>query len=254
MKVVILCGGKGTRLKEHTEYIPKPLVEIGHYPILWHVMKIYAHSGFTDFVLCLGYKGEKIREYFASGPNARVLTADQIEYRDNGGEAWHITFADTGPETNTGGRVKLIEPHIDDDTFLVTYGDGVSDVNLRALLDYHRSHQRTATLTSVQPLSQFGILDIDEQGCIQHFREKPRMNVWVNGGFFVFNRSIFEYLGPNDVLEGEPFERMAAQRQIMAYQHRGFWACMDTYKDTLTLNELWSTDRAGWKLWQEIAV
>ena len=263
MTVAILCGGKGTRLTERTGQIPKPLVEVGDRPILWHIMKIYAHFGFTDFVLCLGYKGDKIRDYFTSNGHYTPLpldvapfgaTPERIEYEDGDGPRWRITFLDTGTETNTGGRVAQLRPVIDEDTFFVTYGDGVANVDLAALLRFHREHGRIATLTAVQPYSQFGILKLDEMGCIHRFEEKPRMNDWVNGGFFVFNRAIFDYLGPNDILEKEPFEQLAGAGQIMDYRHGDFWQCMDTFKDTLTLNSLWESNRAGWRVWDEIAV
>lgn len=261
MIVAILCGGKGTRLVEHTEHIPKPLVEVGNRPILWHIMKIYAHFGVKDFVLCLGYKGEKIRDYFTAGENWRVAApvpspgaADCIEYFEGARDRWRITFLDTGQETNTGGRVRQIEPYVDSDAFFVTYGDGVANIDLRALLQFHQQHGRIATLSAVQPVSQFGILQLDRLGGIQRFEEKPRMNVWVNGGFFVFDRRVFGYLGSNDILEREPFERLAGEGQIMAYRHTAFWQCMDTYKDTLNLNALWQSRQADWKIWDELAV
>ena len=266
MKTAILCGGKGTRLLEHTERIPKPLVEIGNRPIVWHIMKLYAHYGFADFVLCLGYKGEMIRDYFTSGTNWRPVPTEvgastpdasnvpeSIEYHESPDERWRITFVETGPETNTGGRVQRIAPYVGE-TFFVTYGDGVANVDISALLSFHHAHGRIATLTAVQPLSQFGILQLDGAGCIERFTEKPRMNVWVNGGFFVFDRRIFDYLGPDDILEREPFERLAEERNIVAYRHHDFWECMDTYKDALNLNQLWQTNRAGWKIWNELAV
>lgn len=255
MIVAILCGGKGTRLGGHAGQLPKPLVEIGNRPVLWHIMKMYAHQGYADFVLCLGYKGDHIRDYFKAGENWRVLaplssnpSADRIEYFDSPDTRWRITFLDTGPETNTGGRVRQLAPYVDD-TFFATYGDGVAALDLRALHDFHIGHGRVATLTAVQPFSQFGILRVDPDCCISRFDEKPRMTEWVNGGFFVFDRRVFDYLGSDDVLEHEPFQRLACQHQIMAYQHRGFWQCMDTYKDVLTLNSLWHADQAEWKNW-----
>lgn len=263
MTVVILCGGKGTRLTERTEHIPKPLVEIGDQPILWHIMKMYAHFGFTDFVLCLGYKGEKIREYFTAGHEWHYIpagqpadgsSADRIAYGGATGENWRITFLETGPETNTGGRVLQAQPYIDGDTFFATYGDGVANVDLAGLRRFHGAHGRIATLTAVQPYSQFGILKLDDEDGIQRFEEKPRLDAWVNGGFFVFNRRIFDYLGPDDILERQPFERLASDGQIMAFRHSGFWECMDTFKDTMTLNALWENNQAAWKMWDEIAV
>jgi glucose-1-phosphate cytidylyltransferase len=258
MKVVILCGGKGTRLKEHTESIPKPLIEIGGRPILWHIMKIYAAHGFDDFVLCLGYRGQAIKEYFMdylswrhhdfsldlSGkePNIHLLNHDR--------EQWKITFADTGEETNTGGRVKQIAPLVgDDDSFMVTYGDGVADINIKRLAEFHRAHGRIGTITVVNPPSQFGLLDVEADGRVSRFREKPILDQWINGGFFVFRREFFEYLGEDDVLERAPLERLAEKGQLMAFHHETYWKCMDTYKDTVELNELWASGKAPWKVW-----
>jgi len=241
--------------------MPKPLVEVGGRPILWHVMKIYAHHGFTDFVLALGYLGHKIKEYFLRYEAWRTEDfrfhfdaargEGEVEPLREGTERWHILFADTGQQTPTGGRIKLLEPYLQGDTFLATYADGVADLDLRALLDFHRAHGRLATLTAVRPISPFGLLDLAEDGCITRFLEKPRMEQWINGGFFVFERGVLDYLRPNSVLEREPFERLATEGQIYAYQHTGFWACMDTYKDTEMLNRLWETGQAPWKIWDE---
>lgn len=258
MVVAILCGGKGTRLGEHTGQIPKPLIGVGSRPILWHIMKIYAHHGFVDFVLCLGHLGDRIRDYFTAGENWRYVApatstapGERIDYFDDVAQRWRITFLETGVDTNTGGRVAQLAPFVDDAPFFVTYGDGVADIDLHALLRFHRDHGRIATLTAIQPLSQFGIVQIDPHGGIQSFEEKPRMSQWVNGGFFVFDRRVFSYIGPDDVLEREPFERLAGERQIMAYQHTAFWQCMDTYKDTLNLNALWQSRQAPWRVWNE---
>jgi glucose-1-phosphate cytidylyltransferase len=260
MKVAILCGGKGTRLQEKTESIPKPLIEIGGRPILWHIMKIYAHYGFNDFVLLLGYKGEKIKEYFMDGDlwrrhNFTLATAPgchpHIEYLQQEAEDWRITFVDTGLETNTGGRIKRAEPYLDDDTFMVTYGDGVADIDLQELLCAHERHRRIATVTAVTPVCQFGIMQIDTSGVVREFREKPRMTDWVNGGFFVFNREVFRYLESDSILEREPLQRLAKDGEIVAYQHCGFWLCMDTYKDAVALDNLWNSKRAEWKLWSD---
>lgn len=231
MKVVILCGGKGTRLKEKTESLPKPLIEIGGRAILWHIMKIYASHGFTDFVLCLGYKAQMIKEYFRQT------------------EGWNITFADTGEETNTGGRIKLIENHIDGEDFMVTYGDGVADIDLKKLAAFHKAHGRIGTVTSVNPPSQFGLLDIDASGRVNRFREKPVVDQWINGGFFIFKKTFFSFLGTDDILEKKPLEALSREDQLMAYKHNSFWKCMDTYKDTLALNEAWASDKAPWKIW-----
>ncbi len=260
MKVAILCGGKGTRLQEKTESVPKPLIEIGGRPILWHIMKIYSHWGFNDFVLLLGYKGEKIKEYFVDGDrwrrhNFRLEMAPgeqpRLEYLHQDDEAWRVTFVDTGLETNTGGRIKKAEPYIDGDTFMVTYGDGVADIDLRELVSTHRRHGRFATVTAVTPLSQFGIMRVGEDSTVREFTEKPRMRDWVNGGFFVFQREVFRFLGDNAILEREPLQRLAEEGQIVAHKHGGFWACMDTYKDAVTLDNLWNSKQARWKLWED---
>ncbi len=259
MKVVILCGGKGTRLHEHTEYIPKALVEIGGKPILWHIMKIYSACGFNDFILCLGYLGDKIKEYFleySSWRNADFSlklgqsSQSKIDYLTNSKEKWNITFAETGPETNTGGRIKRIKKSIKEDTFFVTYGDGLADIDLRELLNFHHSHTRIATVTVVNPRSNFGILDLSKEGLVTEFQEKPPLDAWINGGFFVFNRKIFEYLEKNSILEKEPLQYLAAKRQLVAYKHRGFWSCMDTYKDNMDLNYLWERGEAKWQIWK----
>jgi len=259
MKVVILCGGKGTRLREETEFRPKPMVEIGGRPILWHIMRLYAHHGLNEFVLCLGYKGSMIKEYFLNydsmlkdftvnfGPQKRPTVA----FHDGADEGhFSITLADTGPETMTGGRVKRIERYITDDTFAVTYGDGLADLNVSELLRFHHDHGKLATVTAIQPTSRFGVLDIDKHGAVAQFREKPITDEWINGGFFVFNRRVFEYLDTECVLEQEPLMRLAAEGELMAYRHRGFWHAMDTYRDTLLLNEMWSRDDAPWAVWQ----
>jgi len=226
---VILCGGKGTRLREYTETIPKPMVEIGSKPILWHLMKIYASHGFNEFILCLGYKGELIRDYFK-----------------NNDLGVKITFVDTGQETETGGRIKKIEPHIKDNVFFATYADGLADIDLNELLEHHSKSKKIATLTTVNPLSQFGVIEIDENDTIIKFKEKPLLNQWINGGFFVFSRGIFEYLKEDSVLEKEPFERLAADQQISAFKLKKFWKCMDTFKDVQLLNELSAKGDSPW--------
>jgi len=257
MKLVLLCGGLGTRLREETEYRPKALVEIGGRPILWHIMKLYAHHGFKNFVICLGYRGNMIKEYFL---NYKAMNNDfticlgnqsQITFQDAHGEQdYMITLADTGLETMTGGRVKRIEKYIDGDTFMVTYGDGVSDINIRVLLDFHLSHGRLATVTTVRPTSRFGILNLDDEGNVLSFLEKPRLEGWINAGFFVFNRRFFDYLGGDEcILEQEPLERLASEGQLMGYRHSGFFFAMDTYREYRYLNELWENGKAPWKVW-----
>lgn len=236
MKVVILCGGQGTRLKEKTDSIPKPLVEVGGKPILWHIMKIYSAYGFNEFVLCLGYKGAMIREYF---------TEEMKSF-----PAWRIDFADTGEATQTGGRVKKIEPLISDDRFMVTYGDGVSNLDIRKLVQFHQKHGGIGTVTTVNPPSQFGLLSFDASGKVEKFQEKPQTEQWINGGFFVFEKSFFKYLGEDSILEKEPLEKLSKDGKLFAYRHEGFWKCMDTYKDTLALNDLWNSNGAPWKTWE----
>ncbi len=261
MKTVILCGGKGMRLREYTEAIPKVLVEVGGKPILWHIMKSYAQAGHTDFVLALGYLGDRIKEYFLDYHSWRrrdmrlhLGNGNVPELLGDNREDWSITFANTGPETNTGGRIKRLEPYLTDDLFFATYGDGVSDVDLGALLDFHRTHGRIATVTVVQPRLTLGVLDIDGGQRVTRFEEKPRMDGWVNGGFFVFDRRVFDYLGDQTDLERECLVRLAEQGELMGYQHTGFWACMDTYKDNVDLNAAWACGRAPWRTWEETRI
>jgi glucose-1-phosphate cytidylyltransferase len=231
--VVILCGGRGTRLQEHTHSIPKPLVEVGGRPILWHIVRIYASQGFRRFVLCLGYKGELIEEF--------VQTPDF--------EGLDIICAPTGLDTPTGGRIKLAGEHLGGGTFAATYGDGVADIDLDDLAGYHAQHGDLATMTVVRPLLQFGITELNGDGRVRGFQEKPRSDHWINGGFFCFEPGVLEYLEESSVLEREPLERLAADGQLHAYRHEGFWDCMDTYKDAVLLNDLWEQDRAPWKVW-----
>ncbi len=233
MKTVILCGGEGTRLRELTDYIPKPLVEIGGKPILWHIMKIYSHYGWNDFVLCLGHKGDLIEDYL----------------KKNREEGWNITFADTGLNTNTGGRIKKIERYIDDELFFATYGDGLADIDLDALLRFHKAGKKMATITCVNPPSQFGAVEISGDDSITYFREKPSTSQWINGGFFVFARAVFDLVRENDVLEKEPFEALVRKKQMAAYKLTRYWGCMDTFKDMQVLNTLWKENKASWKVW-----
>lgn len=259
MKTVILCGGKGTRLKEHTQEIPKALIEIGNKPIIWHIMKLYSYFGHRDFILCLGYKGEKIEKYALNSSDDGLLSRkmvvqgkDRILNINCDSASWSINLAYTGLATNTGGRIKKIQHLVGNgETFFATYGDGLADVNINALLEFHRQHGKIATLVAATPVSQFGILHIDHDGVITRFEEKPRSDQWINGGFFVFNQQVFDYLEEGSVLEKEPLERLARDRQLIAFKHSGFWVCMDTYKDTLTLNELWESGNARWKIWPD---
>lgn len=256
MKVVILCGGQGTRLREETEFRPKPLIEVGDRPILWHIMKLYAHHGFHDFLLCLGYKGSMIKEYFL---NYEAMNNDfsiclgrgsQIDYLNRHEEQnFRVTLADTGWDTMTGGRILRVRPYIDDQTFLVTYGDGVSDVNVCDLLSFHRAHGKIATVTTFRPVSRFGILNIRENRVL-NFNEKPKADAWASAGYFVFDRRVFEYLsGDATILEREPLERLAAEGQLMAYHHEGFFFAMDTFRDYEALNQLWKSGAPPWKVW-----
>lgn len=258
MKVVILCGGQGTRLREHTEHLPKPLVEIGGRPIVWHIMKHYAHYGHRDFVLCLGYKGWKIKEYFLN--YARM--SDDLSVDLSGAtppraighatpEDWRITLVETGETAMTGARIARAARYLDGERFLVTYGDGVADIDLHALIATHQRSGGLATVTGVRPPARFGELLLDE-GRVARFSEKPQVqDSWINGGFFVFEPQVLNRLSTEDgcVLERAPLEGLAADRQLAAYLHDGFWQCMDTGRDYALLNELWSSGRAPWASW-----
>ena len=257
MKVVILCGGQGTRLREETEYRPKPLVDVGGKPILWHIMKTYAHHGFREFVLCLGYRGNMIKEYFlnyeAMNNDFTISLGQESRLHFNGKheeQNFKVTLAETGPETMTGGRIKRIEKYVDGDTFLVTYGDGLADVNITELLAFHKSHGKLATVTTVRPQSRFGILDTASDGRVLAFREKPQVDGWASAGYLVFSRKLFQYIDADDcTLEREPMERLAAEGELMAYRHEGFFFAMDTYREYLHLNELWQSGKAPWRVW-----
>jgi len=236
MKTVILCGGRGTRLGEHGTAVPKALLEIGGSPILWHILKLYSHYGLNDFVLCLGHLGEKIKQFFS---------ADDVREND-----WQIAMSDTGLETNTGGRIHRIRDHLEGEgVFCVTYGDGLADIDLKALIAYHLGHGRIGTLVAAKPRSGFGVLELDQDDSVTEFREKPPLDHWINGGFFVFNRQILDYLSDDVVLEREPLEALVSERQLMAYRHGGFWKCLDTYKDYLELNQMYDSGQAAWKVW-----
>ncbi len=237
--VAILCGGRGTRLRERTESIPKALVEIGGRPILWHVIAIYAAQGFERFLLLTGYKGEQIADW--------VTQADWPAGLD-------VRCVDTGLDTPTGGRIKLAEPELAGEPFCATYADGVADIDLSALLDTHRASGATGTVTVVQPTLQFGIADLDEDGQVRAIHEKPRLDRWINGGFFCFEPGLFDRLEVDSVLEREPLEGLAADGELHAYRHEGFWDCMDTYKDAVLLNDLWATGDPPWKVWAEEAI
>jgi glucose-1-phosphate cytidylyltransferase len=256
VKVVMLCGGLGTRLREETEYRPKPMVEIGGRPILWHIMKLYARSGFTDFVFCLGYRGNVIKEYFlnyeAMNNDFTICLGQQSQIRYNAvheEQGFQVTLAETGLATMTGGRLKRVEKYIEDDTFMLTYGDGLADIDMRKLLEFHKAHGKVATVTAVLPPSRYGILQIGNVGKVDKFLEKPRTESFASAGFFVFQREVFDYLDDDCVLEHKPLERLAADGQLMAYQHDGFFYAMDTYREYQFLNELWAKNDAPWKVW-----
>ncbi|MEW5954390.1 MAG: glucose-1-phosphate cytidylyltransferase [Bacillota bacterium] len=255
MQAVILCGGKGTRLREETVNVPKPLVRIGEMPVLWHIMKAYETYGVREFVLCLGYKGELIKDYFLNIRNyAGSFTVEynrtgrRITYHDTNITGWKITLLDTGRETNTGGRLLQAAGLIKDQRFFATYGDGVCNVNIKQLHEYHLKHKRVATLTAVRPPLPYGLLEADD-GVVKNFREKPPVEGLVNGGFFVFDRKIFDYLDADCVLEEEPFRKLVNDGQLCVYEHRGFWMGMDTYKQYEELNRMWSSGNAPWKVW-----
>jgi glucose-1-phosphate cytidylyltransferase len=257
MKVVMLCGGQGTRLREETEFRPKPLVEVGGRPILWHIMKTYANAGFRDFILCLGYRGNMIKEYFL---NYEAMNNDfticlgkteRISYHGAHDEQdFHVTLAETGQDTMTGGRLARIKKYVGNEPFLMTYGDGLADVNLRGLIDFHKSHGRLATVTTVRPISRFGIIELDERSAVSKFVEKPRLDGWASVGFFVLQPEVLDLLTGDDcIFEQEPLQTLAAQGQLMGFQHEGFFFAMDTYREYKYLNELWASGQAPWKVW-----
>jgi len=257
MKVVILAGGLGTRLSEETDLKPKPMVEIGGKPILWHIMKVYSHYGFNDFIVCLGYKGYVIKEYFANyflhQTDVTIdLKYDKREIHECKAEPWKITLIDTGLNTMTGGRIKKIRKFVGEETFMLTYGDGVSDVNISDLLAFHRKHKKLATLTSIQPSGKFGALGLDDNDNVLHFQEKPKGDsAWINGGFFVLEPAVFDYIPDGDeaVWERQPLETLANESQLVAYKHKKFWKCMDTLRDRIELEQLWNTGTPPWKVW-----
>jgi glucose-1-phosphate cytidylyltransferase len=258
LKVVILAGGFGTRISEESHLKPKPMIEIGERPILWHIMKHYSRFGFDDFVVCLGYKGYYIKEYFAHyflhesdvtfdfrEGNRRVIHAHKAE-------PWKVTLVDTGLETMTGGRVRRVRPYLGEETFLLTYGDGVADVDLSALVDFHRSHGKLATVTAAQPGGRFGALELGEGDVVHGFREKPQGDGgWINAGFFVMEPAVIDRIdGDSTLLEREPMERLAREGQLVARRHAGFWQPMDTLRDKTLLESLWRSGKAPWKVWE----
>lgn len=259
MQVVILAGGLGTRISEESHLRPKPMIEIGDMPILWHIMKTYSYYGFNDFIICCGYKGYMIKEYFAdyylhrSDVTFDFTQDNKMIIHNNVAEPWKVTVVDTGLNTMTGGRVKRIEKYITTDNFMLTYGDGVSDVNIKKLVAYHQEHEKLATITAIQPGGRYGVLDIDETNNIDEFKEKAiEDGGWINGGFMVLNRAIFKLISDdNTILERYPLEQLAKQKQLVAYKHQGFWQCMDTLRDKVLLEDLNNSGRAPWRVWDD---
>ena len=259
MQVVILAGGLGTRISEESHLRPKPMIDIGDMPILWHIMKTYSYYGFNDFIICCGYKGYMIKEYFAdyylhrSDVTFDFTQDNKMIIHNNVAEPWKVTVVDTGLNTMTGGRVKRIEKYITTDNFMLTYGDGVSDVNIKNLVAYHQQHEKLATITAIQPGGRYGVLDIDETNNIDEFKEKAiEDGGWINGGFMVLNRAIFKLIADdNTILERYPLEQLAKQKQLVAYKHQGFWQCMDTLRDKVLLEDLNNSGRAPWRVWDD---
>lgn len=259
MKVVVLAGGYGTRIAEESATKPKPMVAIGEQPILWHIMKIYSHYGLNDFIICLGYKGHVIKEYFAnyflSVSDVRFdLRTNRVEYLNNPAEPWTVTLVDTGQESMTGGRLRRVRDYLDGETFCMTYGDGVSNVNVPDEIAFHRRHGGLATVTAVQPPGRFGAFSLgDDELRIGHFREKPSGDgAWVNGGFFVLEPEVIDYIdGDLTTFEAEPMQRLAHDGQLYAYRHTGFWQSMDSLRDKMYLDKIWSGGDPPWRLWHE---
>ena len=254
LKVIVLCGGKGTRMREVTDDTPKPLALVGGKPILWHVMKIYSYYGFNDFILLLGYKGDKIKEYFIDYEwknSDFILDNSQRDIKlFSKSENWRILFLNTGEDTMTGGRLSRAENYIDSEMFMLTYADGLADINLLKLMELHEKMGTLATVTGVKKNNQYGVLDV-EDGIVKSFKEKPQSNDIINGGFFVLNKKVFDYISKdsNCIFEKEPMMNLARDGQLSVYQHEGFWTAIDTYKDLLDVNEMWDQNKALWKVW-----
>jgi len=257
MKVVILAGGFGTRISEESHLIPKPMIEIGDKPVLWHIMKIYTSYGFNEFIICCGYKQNVIKQWFAnyylnnSDVTFDFSSANTMTVHTNISEPWKVTLVDTGLYTMTGGRIKRIQQYIGNETFMLTYGDGVGNIDINALIEFHQKNRRLATLTAVRPPARFGLANINKKDEVVSFVEKPIGDgSWINGGFFVLEPKIFDYIsGDETIWEKEPLENLAAEKQLMAYKHYGFWRPMDTIRDKNVLEELWSSNQAPWKVW-----
>lgn len=257
MKVLLLAGGLGTRLSEETDIRPKPMIEIGGKPIIWHIMKIYSKYGFTEFIVLLGYKGYFIKEYFAnyflhqSDVTLEIATGG-IQIHNNSSEPWKVTLVETGSNAMTGARIKKAKPFIGDEPFMLTYGDGVGDVNIQELVEFHKNHKRAMTITSVQPESRFGALEISAGGRVKEFKEKPKdEGGWVNAGFFVCEQKVLDYIGDGDtvIFEREPLINLVRDGEVHTYKHSGFWKPMDTLRDKHQLERLWENDEAPWKVW-----
>jgi len=259
MKVLLLAGGFGTRISEESDVKPKPMIDIGGKPILWHIMKLYSHYGFNDFVILLGYKSYVIKEYFANyflhqSDVTIDLTNNGMEIHNNSSEPWKVTLLDTGLNTMTGGRIKRAQKFIGDEPFMLTYGDGVSDVNIEELVAFHKTHGKALTMTSVQPEGRFGALDIEADGHVSQFKEKPKGDGnWINGGFFVCEAKVFEYIteGDSTVFEQSPLMNLAIDNEIYAYKHSGFWKPMDTLRDKVSLNKMYDERKAPWMVWND---
>lgn len=257
MKAVILAGGFGSRIHEESHLKPKPMIEIGEKPILWHIMKIYSHYGYNDFIICLGYRGYYIKEYFAhyylhgSDITFDFTNGNEAVIHSHSVEPWKVTLVNTGLDTMTGGRVKRIRPYVENQTFMLTYGDGVADIDLKKLAAFHKSQGKIATVTAVQPSGRFGALEIDSNDNVTGFQEKPKGDgAWINAGFFVMEANVFEYIDDDDtILEKSPMEKLAKNNELAAYKHSGFWQPMDTMRDKIRLEELWASKKVPWKLW-----
>jgi glucose-1-phosphate cytidylyltransferase len=257
MKAVLLAGGLGTRMREETEFRPKPMVEVGGKPVLWHIMKLLSAQGIRDFVICTGYKSEYIANYFANYGAAnkdftvRLGEESSIEYYDDHEVLdWSVTVAYTGATTMTGGRIKRVQKYVGDEPFLCTYGDGIAPVDIAGLREFHDAHGKIGTMTTTRPFSRFGVVDMTEDGGVASFREKPQTDDWINIGYFIFEPAIFDYLdGDATVLEQEPLHRLASEGQLSAFKHDGFWQPMDTYRESQMLNDLWKMGEAPWKIW-----
>jgi glucose-1-phosphate cytidylyltransferase len=258
VKTVILAGGLGTRISEESHLKPKPMIEIGDYPILWHIMKIYSKYNMNDFVVCLGYKSKIIKEYFAhyfmyqSDVTFDFRCNSQQIVHNHTCEPWCVTLVNTGLNTMTGGRVKRIQKYVGNETFMLTYGDGVGDVNITALLEFHKKHGKLATVTATQPSGRYGALDLDKSDQVLGFQEKPKGdNAWINAGFFVMEPGVFDYIdGDDTILERAPLENLAKNGQLIAYKHEGYWQPMDTMRDKIALENLWNSGKAPWKVWE----